>query len=158
MTAVRALLEPKAERSSRRTAARRRLHLATEGVTTSGTSDVLILNVSKTGLLLETSGDLAEGETIELDFPEAAGVRAVVKWSSGHLFGCKFQQPLSTAAVSAALLRASHEPADAAPALGALDSEAEERLPFGVRLSWIAGLALLSWALVAGAAAALVWS
>jgi hypothetical protein len=168
MTAVRAILEPKADGSSRRTADRRKLHLPTEGVTTSGTSEVLILNVSKTGLLLETSGDLAEGETIELDFPEAAGVRAVVKWSSGSLFGCKFQKPLSSAAVSAALLRASFEPAVSGAAIApselenfvdeqAQESGRQEELSVGAKLRWIIGLTLLLWGGVIGLAS-LLWA
>jgi hypothetical protein len=167
MTAVRAILEPKSAGSSRRTADRRKLHLPTEGVTTSGTSEVLILNVSKTGLLLETSGDLSEGETIELDFPEATGVRAVVKWSSGSLFGCKFQKPLTRAALSAALLRASFDPPKAEPAYvsselaGVADhqsfqSDHQGELSVGAKLRWIIGLTILLWACII-AAASLLW-
>jgi len=128
---------------------------------------VLILDVSTTGFLLETAGDLCKGETIELDIPEAVGVRAVVKWSSGQLFGCEFNEPISIAAVSAAVLRAPYEapssweapaPADVAELADDLfdGSRAEGELSFAVKMRWILGLALLSWTVIF-ATVALAW-
>ena len=39
------------------------------------------------------------------DAREAGTAQAQVAWSSGRFFGCKFSDPISTAAVSAAMLR-----------------------------------------------------
>ena len=166
MTAVRALLDPKTLSSTRRTATRRKLRLHAEGSASSGTAEVLILDISTTGLLLETAADLVKGETIELDLPEAVGVRAVVKWTSGRLFGCQFRDPLSNASVSSALLRAPFETSRSAEAAAPSktfeadddleDSVLEHELTFSVKLRWIVGLALLSWAFVA-ATVSLAW-
>ena len=155
MTAVRARLDREAPRSSQRVTQRRKLHLQAFGSTVSD-SDVLILDISTTGLLIKTTGDLAVGEAVEFDLPEAPGVRAVVKWSSGQLFGCQFKQPVTVATVSAALLRAPSGPRpsqararpDAAINAG-IEPEDEGKLPLTIRLRWMAGLVLLSWATVA---------
>jgi hypothetical protein len=129
---------------------------------------VLILDLSTTGLLLETFGDLADGETISLSIPGAGDVDAVVKWSSGRLFGCRFLEPISTAAVSATLLRAPYEPQSASspshpsknrPLASEAPSEpsVDGKLSFSVKLRWIVGLSLLSWAAFAGIAS-LAWT
>ncbi|MFL6735621.1 MAG: PilZ domain-containing protein [Sphingomonas sp.] len=164
MTAVRALLDAKT--SVRRTARRRKLRLQAQRSAASGAANVLILNVSTTGLLLAAGADLTEGETFELDIPEAAGVPALVKWTSGQLFGCQFKEPISSAAVSALLLRAPYEPpssrnneaqADIAGLAANVDEPGRDKeLSFAARMRWIIGLALLSWAGVA-AAVALAW-
>ena len=56
-------------------------------------------------MLIETSAELAVGEPLEVDIPEAGASQAVVVWGNGRLFGCEFQTPIPPAAVSAALLR-----------------------------------------------------
>ncbi len=158
MTAVRALLDSRSLRSAHR----RKLRLQAQGLAAFGSTDVLILDVSTTGLLLETAGELGKGDIIELDMPEALGVRAVVKWSSGQLVGCEFKEPISIAAVSAVLLRAPYEPpsswqtpvpADVAETADDLGNEfgAEKELSFGVKMRWIVGLSLLSWAVIISA-------
>lgn len=160
MTAVRASLEAKAPNSTRRSAPRRKLSLQAHGSAASGATDVLILDVSTTGLLLKTAGNLTKGETIELGIPEMVGVRAVVKWASGQLFGCQFKDPISTAAVSAALLRAPYAPPsstdrperpDMLLSTGRVEEPGSEGdLPAAAKMRWIIALALLSWAAVAG--------
>lgn len=161
MAAVPAQLDAKAARSTQRGAARRKLRLPAQGAARSTAANVLILDVSTTGLLLETASDLAKGETIEVDIPEAAGTRAVVKWTSGRLFGCEFAKPISAAAVSAALLRAPHDVRDnpSSTADGrhpAGERDLGPRLSPAARLRWIVGLAILSWAIVA-AAVSIAW-
>ena len=89
-----------------RTAPRRKLHLEVQGVTLSGAAAmVLIHNMSMSGLLIETAAKLTIGEAFELEIPDAGAKSAVVIWSSGRLFGCEFEDPVPTAAISAALLR-----------------------------------------------------
>jgi len=96
-----------------RSAVRRRLRL---GVSASASGDVamaLILNLSETGLLIETLVELAVGETLRIEFPDAIAATARVIWTEGYLAGCEFVEPVSTGAVSAALLMSSITGADA---------------------------------------------
>lgn len=154
MTAVRAQLDQETHRSSRRTTTRRKLRLEAPGSIASE-GGVLILDISTTGLLIKTSGDLVVGETVEFDLPEASATRAVVKWSSGQLFGCQFRAPVSVATVGAALLRAPSTPRQSrAPRAKVLagdprPADNDEKLPLTVRLRWIAGLTLVAWGVIA---------
>ena len=66
-------------------------------------------------MLLEASVALKTGERLDLLIPEAGSAAATIVWSSGRFFGCKFERPLSTAAVSAALLRGPPQPMPAPP-------------------------------------------
>lgn len=87
-------------------AMRRRLLLETHGALASGLeTQVLVHNVSETGLLLETQEELEIDEAIDLDLPEAGTTRAHVMWASGRLYGCAFDIALSSATLSAAQLR-----------------------------------------------------
>jgi transcriptional regulator with XRE-family HTH domain len=107
---------------------RRTLLLEARGETASGTAaEVMIHNISASGLLLETASGLAQGESLDIDLPEAGRTRAEVIWTSGMLYGCAFAEPLGHAALSAAQLRSlvgvtlAPEPAERRPqgALGA---------------------------------------
>jgi hypothetical protein len=69
----------------------------------------VIRDLSELGLLLETSADLALGERLHVELPEAGIRAAVVVWRRGNLFGCEFQVPLTKKIVSATLLRAPRE-------------------------------------------------
>jgi PilZ domain-containing protein len=163
MTAIRAVLDARALGATRRTVARRKLRFAARGSADSGVTNVLILDISTTGLLLESDAALVNGETIELDLPEAPGIRALVKWTSGNLFGCQFKKPISKAAVSAALLRAPYAPSAPDLALSAVSGLAGQedygpgRQFLAAKLRRIAALALLSWAFITGAVW-LAWS
>lgn len=155
MTAVRARLDRETVHAPQRKNPRRKLHLDAPGSDGSD-SAIAILDISTTGLLLKSTGTFAVGEAVELDLPDAPGVRAVVKWSSGALFGCQFKEPVPIATVSAALLRARsaprHSKVMSPPVAATIPGHAhddEGNLAFGVRLRWIVGLALLSWASVA---------
>jgi transcriptional regulator with XRE-family HTH domain len=110
---------------------RRRLRLEARGATASGgPTDVLVHNVSATGLLLESAVTLAIGERIEIDLPHAGATGASVVWTSGRLCGCQFDAPVSAATLSAAQLRGTggEDVAVAAP----LESRSDES--FGGRL------------------------
>jgi len=168
MTPFRALLQDDIDGTVRRRSARRKLRLQVHGLTGSSESakDVLILDISTTGILLQTDASLAVGTAIDLEIPEAVEVRAIVRWVSGELFGCQFNQPISTSAVSAALLRAPYElptpsQAFARDDLGSVreftsDVSSEGELSFAARLRIIIALALLSWGAIA-CVAWLVW-
>ena len=45
------------------------------------------------------------GSALEVNLPEAGTTEAEVVWASGDFLGCRFINPVSQAAVSAALLR-----------------------------------------------------
>lgn len=105
---------------------RHRLLLETSGALPSGAeSNVLVHNVSSTGMLLETALPLGNQQRIEVDLPEAGKVWAQVVWSSGMLFGCQFEIPLSVGSLSATQLRAS------APLPPDIGRSVPERAPAG---------------------------
>ena len=110
---LRAQLEIEPEAGERRSSPRRKLRLEAEGVSASAAqTQVVIHDLSEDGLLVESPIALEQGETLEVVLPEAGTAQATVAWSSGRYFGCKFNTPIATAAVSAALLR-SPAPGDA---------------------------------------------
>ena len=102
---LRAHLEGEPAAGERRSTARRKLRLEVEGAAAAGDASVIIHDLSEEGLLVESGVPLSEGELLEVIIPEAGTAQAEVAWTSGRFFGCKFIEPISTAAVSAALLR-----------------------------------------------------
>ena len=103
---LRAQLEVGSEAGERRSATRRKLRLESEGyVSSAPQTQVVIHDLSEEGLLVESPVPLEQGESIEVVIPEAGTTQAQVAWTSGRFFGCKFSNPISTAAVSAALLQ-----------------------------------------------------
>ncbi len=109
-----AYLDPTDSTSNRRASPRRTLRLQALGTTSSqSAAPVVIHDLSRTGLLLETSAELAAGERIDVELPEAGAAQAKVVWSSGRFFGCKFERPIPPAALSSAILRS--PPADDHP-------------------------------------------
>ena len=164
MTAVRARLEDAGRAASRRKVARKTLRLGLVGTTGTGTSEVLILNVSRTGLLLQTAAQLKVGEGIAITIPQVQDTRAIVQWSSGEYYGCEFEEPISSAAVSACLLQADPEPiSDEPPLLTSQyhldtvrfgkESALNNQRALGTKMRWIVGLTILSWLPVAVIAA-----
>jgi hypothetical protein len=106
------------ENGNRRYASRRALRL---GATLADSGvEVLIHDLSPTGLLLETTQPLASGETLFVDLPERGPTAASVAWSSGDFYGCAFELSIPAAVISAALLR-SPSPVQAPVPDGQLD-------------------------------------
>ncbi len=106
--AVKGRLDSVAGQHDERRAVRHQLLLETSGALPSGAeANVVVHNVSSTGMLLETALPLGREQRIEVDLPEAGKVWAQVAWSSGMLFGCQFDTPLSVGSLSATQLRAS---------------------------------------------------
>jgi transcriptional regulator with XRE-family HTH domain len=95
----------------KRAVARRTLRLAAPGVTRRGREVVEILNLSVTGMLIQSTAKLAIGEKLEVELPHSGPVTATVAWAGDNLFGCRFAQRLPQAAVSAALLKSEPAPA-----------------------------------------------
>lgn len=84
----------------------------------------LVHNLSATGLLIESATELPLGTRFALDLPEVGTAMATVRWTSGHLFGCSFEQPLSPAAMAAAQLK--NPPAEAEAARGSAARPVDE--------------------------------
>jgi len=70
-----------------------------ENGTASGAA--LVHDISDTGLLIETTCALAVGEVIEVTLPPMGVMEAEIMWDGGEIYGCKFTQEASKAAISA---------------------------------------------------------
>lgn len=123
---------------------------------------VSVHNLSRSGLLLASDAVLAKGAEIVVEFAGGARYDAEVVWADDGLFGCRFTQPLSRAALSAALLRAA--PSDR-PGLaerseqgsGAAPELADDELTARAKARIILSAALACWVGLAGAAYLLFW-
>jgi hypothetical protein len=103
---MRAQLEIEPGKGERRSSHRRKLRLQAQGASVSSTqTQVIIHDLSEDGLLIESPVPLATGDVLDVDVPEAGTVQAEVAWTSGRFYGCRFRSKISTAAISAALLR-----------------------------------------------------
>lgn len=104
--AIHGFLESISGQHSEGRAPRRTLYLEAQGATASGeATDVVIHNISLDGLLVESPIALEPGSALSIELPEAGVVAASVVWTSGDLFGCRFDAPLPPAALAAAELR-----------------------------------------------------
>lgn len=164
-TAVQALSPLESE--NRRYTSRRTLRLKS-AVSDSGI-EVLIHDLSLTGMLVETQQDLGSGETIFVDLPERGPTSASVVWSSGHFHGCVFEQSIAAATVSAALLRSPAEIPNESADKGfditrlqalaaAIEAEdvIDDRYSLRTRGLVLGGLLLAAWAVIGAAVAALL--
>lgn len=104
--AIPAYIEKVAQSRDKRQSMRRKLRLQLPGTKINGVEvEVLLHNISATGLLLEGEVGLAPGHWIDVTLPHAGVTRARVVWISGVLCGCEFDTPISPATLSAAQLR-----------------------------------------------------
>jgi hypothetical protein len=87
-----------------RVAVRRTLRLPVNAQLSGGAVQAEIRDLSESGLLVETTVDLAIGEILYLELPEAEIIEAAVIWSRGRFFGCEFKASLPKRVLSAALL------------------------------------------------------
>ena len=162
--ALLAKIERGARVSDTRYAKRRKLSLVAKGATAAQEfATVVIHDLSETGALIETKVELSPGEPLEIDIQEAGIAGATVVWSSGQFFGCQFEQRLTKAAVSAAILRhaarppraemlATFTPSDSAPSAPAVAMP--DKLPVGVRIGMLATMGVAAW----GVVGLLVWA
>ncbi len=146
---------------SQRAAPRRALRMEASGLAPDGAeANVTIHNISAAGLLIETALDLATGEQLALDLPEAGIVAAVIVWRSERLYGCAFERALGPAALAAAQLQGFAP--DSLPAAGfAPRTPAAAQDTLGTRLNRMrreAGLTLADVAAVLGVSKPTVWA
>ncbi|PKP86336.1 MAG: hypothetical protein CVT78_13740 [Alphaproteobacteria bacterium HGW-Alphaproteobacteria-17] len=109
MNALRAHIVLPEQTADRRRAGRRTLNLGVSATTATHEMSVVISNLSRTGLQIETDADFAIGEIFLLVLPELGATSARVRWRDAQRFGCEFLSPVTSGAVSAALLKAPHD-------------------------------------------------
>jgi hypothetical protein len=109
-----------------------------------------VLNMSQTGLLLQTAAELSSGDVLDVDLGDGTQRAAQVIWSDDSLVGCRFTASISSAGLSTARLRS---PSTDAPgyAQDARGADTTEKLPRYQRGLLIIGLALASWLIVVAA-------
>ena len=105
------IAEP-AETADRRRMRRRTLRLDVAARTATTESAVVIHDLSRTGLLIETDADFEVGETFVLILPEIGAAPARIVRADGKRFGCEFLSPVPASAVSAALLKTPYDAGD----------------------------------------------
>ena len=145
--------------TNRRYAPRRTLTLGSLLHESGGSAVIRDLSVS--GLSLETADPLSVGEKLLVDLPLNGATCATVVWRDGSLFGCRFEESVSAAAISAALLRAGpEEREESASAEVASDAQASTETEWSAaRRIWvIIGLSLASWAVVLAVLMLLFWA
>lgn len=138
---------------SRRGSLRRKLSLGALLPETG--EEVIIHDLSWTGILIETTARLKSSEQLQVDLPEVGATIATVIWSSGNFFGCQFRQAIPKRALSAALLKNPIELASAQPAPTFVRNDRSEtqeaisdKASLTVRLRVILGASLVLWALI----------
>lgn len=157
--AIKAYLDPQSppagQRMDSRGGMRRALWLETSGMVPGGESaNVTIHNISAAGLLLETALDLSVGAALAVDLPEAGMVAAKIVWRSERLYGCAFEEALSTAALAATQLQS-------APAIPIAVTRSPGGEPLGKRLNRLrreAGLTLADVAAALSVSKPTVWA
>jgi len=137
---------------NRRIAPRRKLRL---GSNSSRGLEVIVHNLSTTGMLVQTAADLHVSEELEVELPEVGSASATIAWRSGDYFGCQFVTAIPMSAVSAALLRspALHPSSgeehrlesDSAPGDSA---DFSTELSFGMKLRIILGTSIALWVVI----------
>lgn len=71
---------------------------------------VFVNNLSRTGMLLETSAPLSVGEPLQVLLPEGDFCSAIVVWANESIFACEFERTLTTATISRIRLQSSNQP------------------------------------------------
>ena len=88
-----------------RGAARWDIRLEVPGSTEDGHTNLVIHDISTAGMLIEAKPQLQIGQAISVSLAGEASIVARVVWQNAPLFGCRFDQPLAQATLSAIRLR-----------------------------------------------------
>lgn len=127
MALLLAQLSEESSSTEKRRSDRRTLRLGAAVASGSPSWRAVILNLSETGLMLQTAGPLTVNDMFEVELPEIGLIEARVVWANGTDYGCQFSCPIPKAVVSAALLQSPFHEEVAVP----LEQGAEE-----VRADW----------------------
>lgn len=129
-----AYISDASEDPERRVKARRTVHLPTIYDGASWGQRAVLLDLSETGLRLQCHTLPEVGETISIDMPILGTVDAVVAWHSGGECGAAFAEPISKAAVSAAILSS---PPRARPTTPPRERDERRVEPVPLRTEWL---------------------
>ncbi|WP_160746482.1 helix-turn-helix domain-containing protein [Croceibacterium soli] len=158
---IEAHLEQRRRAVESRVGPRRKLRLLAPGASSSGEAlNVVVHDLSETGLLLQTSGQLSVGERIEVVLPHAGPTEADVVWASNEFFGCKFEKRISRATLSASQLLSGPQPVSAEDHGSPPADEPASEESFGTRLRRIRkqrGISLIGLARLVGVSKPTVW-
>ncbi|QKG71120.1 helix-turn-helix domain-containing protein [Erythrobacter mangrovi] len=149
-------LEVEAEGPSQRGEPRRRLFLSGSVTQTGSTCEVRVHNLSATGMLLSTDGHFDLDEPLLIVFGEAGERLARIVWSADGLFGCRFDESLTKAQMSAILLRS--EPVPSEEVIESMQAARDEG--FGARLKRLrktTGLSMVDFASQFGVTKPTLW-
>lgn len=149
-------LEMEAEVQSQRGEPPRRLFLTGSVTQTGTTCEVRVHNLSATGMLLSTDGHFDLDEPLLIVFGEAGERLARIVWSADGLFGCRFDESLTKAQMSAIVLRSEPIPSEAVTQ----SIEASQDEGFGVRLKRLrktTGLSMVDFASQFGVTKPTLW-
>jgi hypothetical protein len=97
---------------------RKRLRLSVAADVAGQGGNVLVHDISVSGLLLEAQTALAIGEFFTVELLHDYTASAKVIWSSGNFHGCEFTRQVSPGTVSAALLQSPPEHQPIQPPVG----------------------------------------
>lgn len=163
--AIPAHFEDKPGSTTGRRAARRQLRLEASALTLQGQpAQVLIHNISTSGLLIESLATLRVSESFDVLLPDAGPTTAFVVWNSANLYGCRFAEPLSTRVLNALQLRSEPAPpgktqSDSNPDPAPVPPSQLETLPVRIaRLRKQQGLTLDMLAELVGVSKPTVWA
>lgn len=168
-----------ADTAEQRASDRRILRLDAYLATPAVSGGIRVHNLSRTGMLVECSVDIAVGSQLEVELAGDSSHPAEVVWADEGLVGCRFARPLTQAQLSAALLRSRPGGAEGVvrkestsaqhvalarlqKQLGATQSEVNQApvpgaaLPLQQRMWWIIGLGTAAWAVPAAVAWTLI--
>jgi len=130
---IHAQLKRRRQSQAHRRDVRRKMRLNVARKAADGrTGEVLVHDLSTSGILVQTEDLLAIGEVIEVELPRTGVHHIEVVWASGSFFGCRFLEPVPPAAISAALLKSGPEPAPQQPSSEKSPASAGS---FGARLA-----------------------
>ncbi|MFA6220542.1 MAG: helix-turn-helix domain-containing protein [Erythrobacter sp.] len=155
---MQARLEAAANPLGQRGEPRRRLFLSGSASQTGASCEVLVHNLSSTGMLLSTQGRLDLDEPLVVVFAEIGECLARIVWSAEGLFGCRFDEPLTKAQMSAILLRS--EPLQLPPRPITPVEEAPQAEAFGERIRRLrrqSGLSMVDFANSFGVTKPTLW-
>jgi len=145
---MQARLEDSSNLAGQRGEPRRRLFLSGNATQTGASCEVLVHNLSSTGMLLSTEGQLDLDEPLVVVFDEIGECSSRIVWSADGLFGCRFDRNLTKAQMSAILLRS--EPLQLPQNTSANDTaQADDSEGFGSRIKRLrkeSGLSMVDFA------------
>jgi hypothetical protein len=68
--------------------------------------DVVVLDISRSGIRIQTDADLGIGQEISIGLAGAGVTRAYVAWARRNEYGCAFERPMAPEEEAAAFSRA----------------------------------------------------